>query len=158
VNSVLRNWHLHIFDYAQVNLVNSIFSEILAIYWNTTLYMKNTIYKGDAGPFWVFGESTVYAQECVFFAQDPWGLNPVTYVRDYGTLALYNSYVYTDFTMEGFATVYLLNSETFREPLILEASVLWVAKINSPPTGLSNDSVPISGSAYIDTGPYPNRP
>jgi preprotein translocase subunit SecG len=156
VNSIIRNWHLHIFDYAQVNLVNSIFSEILAIYWNTSLYMRNTIYKGDAGPFWVFGESTVYAQECVFFAQDPWGLNPVTYVRDYGTLALYNSYVYTDFTIEGYGTVYLLNSETFREPLILEASELWVAKINSPATGLSNDSVPIYGSAYIDTGPYSN--
>jgi hypothetical protein len=156
VNSILRNWHLHIFDYAQVNLVNSIFSEILAIYWNTTLYMRNTIYKGDAGPFWVFGESTVYAQECVFFAQDPWGLNPVTYVRDYATLALYNSYVYTDFTIEGFGKVYLLNSESYREPLILEASELWVGKINAPPTGLSNDSVPIYGSAYIDTGPYSN--
>ncbi|UCE37935.1 MAG: fibronectin type III domain-containing protein [Thermoplasmata archaeon] len=154
VNSILRNWHLHIFDYSSVNLVNSIFSEILCIYWNCSLYMRNTIYKGDAGPFWVFGESTVYAQECVFFAEDPWGLNPVVYVKDYGTLCLYNCYVYPDFTLEDLATVYLLNSETFREPLLLDASVLWVAKINSPPTGLSNDSVPILGSAYIDGAPY----
>ncbi|UCE74686.1 MAG: fibronectin type III domain-containing protein [Methanomassiliicoccales archaeon] len=156
VNSILRNWHLHMFDYSSVNLVNSIFSEILSIYWNCSLYMRNTIYKGDAGPFWVFGESTVFARECVFFAQDPWGLNPVVYVKDLGTLALYNCYVYTDFTMEDYATVYLLNSETFREPMLLDASELWVAKINSPPTGLSNDSVPISGSAYIDTAPASN--
>ncbi len=156
VNSFIRNWHLHIFDYSSVNLVNSIFSEILCIYWNCSLYMKNTIYKGDAGPFWVFGESSVYAENCVFFAQDPWGLNPVVYVRDLATLALYNCYVYTDFTIEGHATVYLLNSETFREPLLLGSSVLWVAKINSPPTGLSNDSVPIRGSAYIDKAPGAN--
>jgi hypothetical protein len=118
--------------------------------------MRNTIYKGDAGPFWVFGESSVFAQDCVFFAQDPWGLNPVVYVKDLGTLALYNCYVYTDFTIEGYATVYLLNSETFREPLLLDSSVLWVAKINSPAAGLSNDSVPIRGSAYIDKAPGAN--
>ena len=152
VNFTIRNWHIQMFDNSIVSLSNSIVSELLCT-GNSTLYLENVIYKGDCGPFWVWGTSLVYAKNCIFLAEDPTGLNPVTFVRDTSLLILYESYVYTDIFLEDQGTMILLNSETFREPILADTASLWSASIHSPPTGTSNSSIPITGSAFIKDGP-----
>ncbi len=136
------------FDNSTVSLNNSIVSELLCT-CNSKLNLKNVIYKGDCGPFWIWGNSIVYAENSIFLEEDPTDLNPIVYIRDNGLIVLYESYIYTDIYIEDQGIMILLNSETFREPILIDKSHLWYASINSPSTGKSNSSISITGSAFI---------
>ncbi|RLF39709.1 MAG: hypothetical protein DRN12_06580, partial [Thermoplasmata archaeon] len=152
INFTIRNWHIHMFDNSTISISNSIVSELLCT-GNSKLKLENVIYKGDSGPFWIWDESIVYAENCIFLAEDPTGLNPTTYVRDKGLLVLYESYIYTDVFIEDQGVIMLLNSETFREPILSDKSTLWFASIDYPSTCNSNASIPTKGSAFIEDGP-----
>ena len=151
INFTIRNWHIQMFDNSIVSLSDSVVSELLCT-GDSKLNLKNVIYKGDCGPFWIWGDSIVYAENCIFLAEDPTGLNPITFVRDNGLIVLYESYIYTDVFIEDQGTMILLNSETFREPVLIDDSHLWFASISSPSTCDSNSSIPIVGSAFIKDG------
>ncbi len=144
VNTKVVNWHLHMQDTAIVTLENSIISEILSMNYNT-LYMKSSTHDGKGGPFWIYGNSFIFADQC--------GISAETFVAEQGIFALSHGYLMSEFCLKDKGKSVLLNSRSFQSPRLLDESALYFASVDSPTVVPISNFVPIYGSAYIDVGP-----
>lgn len=153
INSTAWKYSIYAVDSSIIWIDSSRVSEI-CLSKNSFLNLTNSIHNGRAGCFWVWDNSVANVENSLIQVE--------TVVRGTSKLSMYNSFIEDNplwpskIFIEDTGSVSLLNSRTPNPSNLKNNSILYYASIDSPAVAPIISSVPIYGSAYIETGPDNN--
>ncbi len=144
-NSFVITWSLYPMDSSVVNISSCIAGEIGAG-GNAKTICTSTFVDGSGGYFWSNGSAVQFAVVSAF----------TSHVRSEGSgivLAGYSSIANGTATGIGNSILFLVQTPVLQHPAAYDGSAVWVANMAAPSPAYVNDSVTLTGSAYILRGP-----
>ncbi len=146
INTTVQTWNLYPFDTTSLDLSSSIFGELCA-YANSYVYIHNAFCDGSGGHLESSDNAFLITIQSSIFA------DIISKGRSICIIG-YCAQPYGNIWVTGSSIMLLVNSIFNLDPIPSDTSLVFVASITGPPTGNTNDTVAILGSAWIDKGPY----
>lgn len=144
-NSTVVTWSLYPMDSSVVNVKSCIAGEIgSGGYAKTTC--TSAFVDGSGGYFWGSGSAVQFAVLSAF-------TSPVRSEGSAMVLAGYSSIANGVASGVGNSILFLVQTPVLQQPVAYEGAVVWTANLAAPSIAHVNDSVTVTGSAYILRGP-----
>jgi hypothetical protein len=145
-NTTIQTWNLYPADSTRVDVTSSIFGELCA-YDHSFATIMNAFCDGSGGHI----EASGNALNFCFMSS----LSCDVIAKNRGLLVMgYTSMTMGNIWATGAAIMVVVNSQFPEDPIPSDTAIVFVAAVTGPSSGRVNDTIPISGSAWVDKGPY----
>ena len=146
INTSVQTWNLYPEDTTNITLSGSIFGELCGFSDSYTT-IQNAFCDGTGGHIEAAHRSLVAVYASSIFAD--------VISKDRGICLLANCAMPVGRIWATGASIMVIVNTTFpEEPIPSDTSIVFVASIDAPSSGYTEGSVGITGSAWIDKGPY----
>jgi len=146
INTSVQTWNLYPEDTTNITLSSSIFGELCG-FTDSYTTIQNAFCDGTGGHIEAAHRSFVAVYSSSIFAD--------VITKDRGVCVLANCAMPVGrIWVTGASIMVIVNTSFPEEPIPSDTSIVFVASLDSPSSGYTEDSIGIIGSAWIDKGPY----
>ncbi len=145
VNTDVQTWSLYVFDSSHIDVSSCIVGEIGTL-GRATAFTQSFLLDGSGGYFWASDTSVTIASGVSVTSNIRSERNGV-FLFGYGTVA--NGIA----SATGQSVMVTVQSTLPQDPVPYDGAVAWNARIAQPQSGLTNDVIPVTGSAWLEQGP-----
>jgi len=146
INTTVQTWNLYPSDSSIVELSSSIFGELCG-FSNSFTTIQQAFCDGSGGHIEASSSATVLVVLSSIFAD--------VITKEHGICLLAHcSMPYGRIWATGSSVMIIINTQFPEEPIPRDTSIVFVAAVTGPSEAMVDDTVGITGSAWIDPGPY----